>query len=163
MAEDFKRRSPRYGWLAGPATVSLAAGAHLISGGQNPGPLILLALTALISLAATLLGGLLASGWSLLVFCGLIQQLLHLAFDFFASAPSGVSPGHGHDGGMDWQLPEPSAEAASPHSGELMLDTHVAAALLAALLLSRLQSHARSGDSEPLGSLKNPNDPIASD
>jgi hypothetical protein len=163
VAEDFKRRSPRYGWLAGPATVSLATGAHLVSGGQNPGPLILLALTALISLAATLLGALLASGWSLLVFCGLIQQLLHLAFDFFGSVPGGVSPRHGHDGGMDWQLPEPSAEAASPHSGELMLDTHVAAALLAALLLSRLQSHSRSRESERSSSLKKPNDPITSE
>jgi hypothetical protein len=125
--------------------------------------LILLALTALISLAATLLGRLLASGWSLLVFCGLIQQLLHLAFDFFASVPGGISPRHGHDGGGDWQLPGLPSEAASAHSGELMVDTHVAAALLAALLLSRLQSHARSGESEPSSSLKKPNDPITSD
>ncbi|WP_309107767.1 hypothetical protein [Arthrobacter sp.] len=37
------------------------------------------------------------------------------------------------------QLPVIPAEPASSHSGELMVDTHVAAALLAALLLSRLQ------------------------
>ncbi|WP_247040841.1 hypothetical protein [Arthrobacter rhizosphaerae] len=147
MAEDFKRPSPRYGWLAGPASVALGACAHLISGTQIPGLLVLLALTALIGLAATLLGRLLASGWSLLVFCGLIQQLLHLALDFFSSAPGGGSPRHGHDG-VDWQLPEVPMGAASPHSGELMVDTHVAAALLAALLLATLRSHARSGDSE---------------
>lgn len=146
MAEDFQRPSPRYGWLAGPASVALGACAHLISGAQIPGLLVLLALTALIGLAATLLGRLLASGWSLLVFCGLIQQLLHLALDFFSSAPGGGSPRHGHDG-VGWPTEVP-AGAASPHSGELMVDTHVAAALLAALLLATLRSHARSGDSE---------------
>jgi hypothetical protein len=141
VAEDFRRRDPRHGWLAGPAAVSLGWCAHLVSGGQNPGPLILLALTALISLAATLLGRLLASGWSLLVFCGLIQQLLHLALTFSAAAPGAGSSKHGHDR-VDWQLPEIPAEPASSHSGELMVDTHVAAALLVALLLSRLHSHA---------------------
>jgi hypothetical protein len=162
MPEDFRRRSPRYGWLAGPASVALGAFAHLISGGQNPGPLILLALTALISLAATLLGRLLTSGWSLLVFCGLIQQLLHLALAVFAAASGAGSSQHGHDG-VVWQLPEFPADAASAHSGELMVDTHVAAALLAALLLSMLQSHARSGDLERSSSLKEPNEPISAD
>lgn len=141
MAEDFRRRSS-YGWLAGPAAVSLGSLAHVISGGQNPGLLILLALTALISLAATLLGRLLASGWSLLVFCGLIQQLLHLALTFFAAAmPGAGSSQHGHER-LDRQLPAVPAGPASSHSGELMVDTHVAAALLAALFLSRLKSHA---------------------
>lgn len=162
MAEDFRRRSPRYGWLAGPAAVGLGSLAHLISGGQNPGPLILLALTALISLAATLLGRFLASGWFLLVFCGLIQQLLHLALTFLAATPGTGSSQHGHDR-VDWQLTEVTAGPASSHSGELMLNAHVAAALLAALLLSGLQSRARSGDSEASGSLKKPNNPIPSD
>lgn len=142
MAEQANRRAPGYAWLMGPVAVGLGVGAHLVSGGQAPAPLIAVAVAALISLAASMLAPFLGSGWFLMVFSGVCQQLLHLAFSVVA-APPGGRLGHGHDGGAE-QLPGAPSAVVAAHSGDLMVYTHVAAALLTALVLSKTGTYLRS-------------------
>ncbi len=122
-------------WLLGPVATALALVAHLVSGGALPWPPALLALAALLSMAASMLSRLRLPVWALLLLCGLTQQLLHLAFVVFSGVPTGQqSSGHSH---VPLPLTVPGAATqAAGHLQELMLVTHVAAALLTALIMA---------------------------
>jgi hypothetical protein len=146
-------------WLAGPLSAGLGLAAHVVAGGQAPGILIVTALAALLgmaaSIAASISGERRLPGWAVLLAAGLVQQLLHLAFDAFSTA-SGLSlPGH-HGGAPDPRAPDPATPSAegsgAAHSPHLMLHLHAAAALAAtvlatqgATLLSAVQGRSRSG------------------
>lgn len=138
--EHRSRRRPRFpGWEVGPVAVGLGLVAHLVSGGVSPGVPVLIALTALLSMCASLLARINLPSWLLVFLCGVAQQVLHLAFGRLSGAFSVVAPAQHQHAGSGWQ---PGQLAVTPsvaagHSPDLMLDTHVAAALLTALLVSR--------------------------
>lgn len=129
-------RAPRYiPWLLGPVATGLGLLAHLLSGGALPWPPVLLALAALLSMCASLVSRLRLPAWALLLLCGLAQQVLHPAFVLFSGVPAGPqSPPHAHVLLLP-PLPGTAAEPAG-HLQELMLVTHVAAALLTALVMA---------------------------
>jgi hypothetical protein len=152
-------RSASPAWLAGPLSAGLGLAAHVAAGGQAPGVLIVTALAALLgmaaSIAASISGGRRLPGWAVLLAAGLVQQLLHVAFDAFSTASGFSLSGH-HGGSSTPQAPAPGAPAAegsgAAHSPHLMLHLHVAAALAAtvlttqgAALLSAVQLRRRSG------------------
>lgn len=129
-------RTPGYvPWLLGPVSTGLGLLAHLLSGGALPWPPALLALAALLSMAASMVSRLRLPAWALLLLCGLVQQALHLAFVLFSDVSAGPQIGsHAHV----LLLPAAPAGAAAPagHLQELMLVTHMAAALLTALAMA---------------------------
>ncbi|WP_234005486.1 hypothetical protein [Arthrobacter sp. PGP41] len=146
-------------WLSGPLSAGLGLSAHLAAGGQAPGLLIVTALAALLgmagSMAASIARGRRPPGWAVLLAAGLVQQLLHVAFEAFSTASGFSLPGH-HGGAPTPQVPAPAAPAAegaaATHSPHLMLHLHVAAALVATVLattgttlLSAAQRRGRSG------------------
>ncbi len=138
--EQRSHRRPRFpGWEVGPAAVGLGLVAHLVSGGVSPGVPVLIALTALLSMCASLLARINLPSWLLLVLCGVAQQVLHLAFDRLSGTFSVVAPAQHQHAGSGWQTGQLAAtpSVAAGHSPDLMLDTHVAAALLTALLVAR--------------------------
>ncbi|WP_457964752.1 hypothetical protein M1E17_00760 [Arthrobacter sp. D1-29] len=121
---------------SGPLAVTLGAAAHFLSGAAVPGPSVLLAIAALLSMAASMLAGLNLRFWALLLASGLVQQVLHLVFAGFAGGSGSTSPGHAH-GVLIWQPLPPAQTSGGHHAMELMLDTHVAAALLTVLVLTQ--------------------------
>lgn len=116
-------------WLAGLVSAGLGLAAHLAAGGPAPSLMILAALTALLGMAAAMLGRLSLPGWALLLACALAQQLLHLGFSAFSGGAGGGLSGHGHGGVAP--TPSPAGEVAPPagYSLHLMLHLHMAAAL----------------------------------
>ena len=129
------RRRPAAAWVCGPLMVVLGVGAHSAVGQPVPAPSLLMALTALLSLAASVSARSRMPGWLLLFLSGLVQQVLHLAFSVFSNAGGGFgSTGHGH-GILMWQPQQPQqlpdASGAPEHATEILLYTHTAAALLA--------------------------------
>lgn len=135
------------GWLAGPVSVGLGAVAHLVSGGPVPAVTVLLALTALVSMAATLASRFMMPSWLLLTLSGLLQQLLHLSFELLAGVPGSGSSTHAHS--IVWAPPPSDGLSAAADNGyaahmmEVMLVTHVAAALLTTLVLAKAGSFLR--------------------
>lgn len=127
-------------WEVGPVSVGLGLAAHLLSGGGAPPVPVLVALMALLSMCASLAARARLPGWLLVVLCGLVQQVLHLAFDQFTGTFSGTLP-PGHHATAAWQPGQLTAVLSGVpghgHGQELMLDTHVAAALLTALLVAK--------------------------
>jgi hypothetical protein len=85
------------------AAVTLAAGAHVLAGGQLPAPAILLGLLALTGLAATVATRLRLSYATMTALLGAGQLVLHEAFSVFGPgfgpAASGVAPGSAHHAG----------------------------------------------------------------
>ncbi|MGO4859038.1 hypothetical protein [Arthrobacter sp. 2MCAF14] len=140
MDERRSGRRPRFpGWEVGPAAVGLGLVAHLVSGGVSPGVPVLMALTALLSMCASLLARINLPTWLLLVLCGVAQQVLHLAFERLSgtfSAAATAQHQHAATGLQPGQLT--ATPSLAGHSPDLMLDTHVAAALLTALLIARV-------------------------
>jgi hypothetical protein len=137
-------------WLPGPLAVLLGLGAHLASGGTAPAVPIVVALTALLSLSASILGRLRMPGWVLFVLCGLSQQILHLAFSALSGKSSGGPGGHGHGG------PEPVSVPGLPGQPvedlHLMVHAHLAGALLMLLVITQagnVMSHIQSRRSRP--------------
>ena len=126
------RRRPAAAWVCGPLMVVLGVGAHSAVGQPVPAPSLLMALTALLSLAASVSARSRMPGWLLLFLSGLVQQVLHLAFSVFSNAGGGFgSTGHGH-GILMWQPQQlPDASGAPEHATEILLYAHTAAALLA--------------------------------
>ncbi len=138
--EPRSRPHPRFpGWEVGPVAVGLGLLAHLVSGGVSPGVPVLIALTALLSMCASLLARINLPAWLLLVLCGVAQQVLHLAFERLSGTFPIVAPAqHQHTAtGLPPGQLTATPLAASGHSPDLMLDTHVAAALLTALIVAR--------------------------
>lgn len=133
--QRLRRRSLFPGWEVGPAAVGLGLVAHLVSGGVSPGAPVLVALTALLSMCGSLIARVKVPNWLLLVLCGVSQQVLHLAFDRLSGTFSGVAPAQ-HQHAAAAYLPG-QLTAAPVHSPDLMLDTHVAAALLTALIVAK--------------------------
>jgi hypothetical protein len=120
-------------WLAGPLAVGFGLSAHVVSGGQAPPLTILLALGALVSMLASLLSRLAAPGWLLLALSGLIQQILHFAFAFLPAGVGGGQARHGHT--ITWgTIPFPRS-ADVEHMGDVLLVSHIAAALLTGVVL----------------------------
>jgi hypothetical protein len=128
-------------WEVGPVSVGLGLAAHLLSGGGSPPVPVLVALMALLSMCASLAARVRIPSWLLLVLCALAQQVLHLVFDRFAGTFSDTLPaGHQH-AAAGWQPGQLTAVLSGVpghgHGQELLLDTHVAAALLTALLVAK--------------------------
>ena len=122
--------------ILGPAAVGLGLAAHVVSGGAAPPFSVLVALTAVASLLATAAVRAGLPPWALGVGSGLLQQALHLLFTALAGpdGPLFPSAGHAHHG-SPVSVPSLGAGGASlsvdPH---LLVVTHLAAALLTALL-----------------------------
>ncbi|UZX01331.1 hypothetical protein F8G81_00875 [Arthrobacter sp. CDRTa11] len=135
-ARNLPRRRIYAAWASGPLAVALGAAAHLLSGAAVPGPWVLLAIAALLSMAASMLAGLNLRFWAVLLASGLVQQGLHLVFAGFAGGTGSTLPGHTH-GALIWEPPSPVQTSGGHHAMELMLDTHVAAALLTVLVLTQ--------------------------
>jgi len=137
--QRFRRRSRFPGWEVGPVAVGLGLLAHLVSGGASPGVPVLVALTVLLSMCASLVARVNSPNWLLLVLCGVSQQVLHLAFEQFSVTFSNVVPAQHQHAAAVWQPGQLTAApfVTSGHTSDLMLDTHVAAALLTALLVAK--------------------------
>ncbi|WP_457973870.1 hypothetical protein [Arthrobacter sp. D1-17] len=140
MIKGFRRR-PAAAWLCGPLMVALGVAAHSAVGQPVPALSLLVALTALLSLAASVTARNGMPGWMLLLLAGLVQQVLHLAFSVFSLTRGGFGfTGHGH-GTLIWQPQQPSEEpagsAAPDHTLELLLYAHTAATLVAVLLIAK--------------------------
>lgn len=134
-------------WMSGPLMVALAVAAHSVSGGPVPAVSILAALTALLSMLASMVAFLRFPVWGVLLLSGLVQQVLHLAFGLFSAAfDGGSSAEHGH-GVFLRQLPLVSSASSPAHSTELTLHAHVAAALLAGLVIAKRDSLIPPGPS----------------
>jgi hypothetical protein len=126
-------------------TTILALAAHLASGGSMPAVPVLLAITALTTLAATVLSRVNAPAWTLILAAGAAQQVLHLAFEALGSAPAAAEPpagpSQGHHAEIDPAQLATTASAAAGHGGPhseymmLMLHLHLAAAVLTAVLI----------------------------
>jgi hypothetical protein len=144
MNGDGFRRRPGAAWLCGPLMVALGVAAHSAVGQPVPALSLLVALTALLSLAASVTARTGMPGWMLLLFAGLVQQVLHLAFSVFSGTGGGTgATGHGH-GMLIWQPQQPPAVSAAPdHTLELLLYTHTAAALVAVLLIAKWDAVTR--------------------
>lgn len=136
MARQLLRRRVLAAWVSGPLAVGFGAVAHLLSGEAVPGPWILLAMAALLSMAASMLARARVPVWVLFVVSGVVQQVLHVAFSGLYDGAGGTSSGHMHR--LPAQpLPQPVQTSNGHHSMELMLDTHVAAALLTVLVITQ--------------------------
>jgi hypothetical protein len=150
-------RQPAIAWLAGPLVVALGVAAHAVSGASVPAVSVLVALTALVSMSASMIAHLRLPGWMVLLLSGLAQQVLHIAFSLFSGVFGDGSAGHGHTI-FAWQPRLPSSASSPPaHAMELMLHVHVAAALLAALVIiewdgviSRIRSVRQPGFTDAL-------------
>jgi hypothetical protein len=138
MEEQRRLRGPGFAaWEVGPVAVVLGLAAHLISGGLSPSVPVLVALMALLSMCASFIALVRVPGWLLLVLCGVSQQVLHLAFDRLSGTYSGPLPAQHHQAAV-WQPGQLTLLAGSPgHAQELLVDAHVAAALLTALLVAK--------------------------
>ena len=120
-------------WLAGPLAVGLGLAAHVLSGGQAPPLSVLLALAALVSMLASLVSRLAAPGWLLLALSGVTQQILHFAFAFLPAGAGRGQARHGH--AIAWgTIPFPPS-ADVEHMGDVLLVSHIAAALLTGVAL----------------------------
>jgi hypothetical protein len=134
-ARELTRQRVVIAWLSGPLAVVLGVAAHSLAGESVPAVWVLVALTALLSMAASIFARLQVPVWVLFLLSGLVQQVLHLAFSRFSGVVGGASSGHVH-GGSIWQPPQPSS--SSGHQAlELMLDSHVAVALLTVLVITQ--------------------------
>jgi hypothetical protein len=118
------------------AALTLAAGAHVLAGGQLPAPGILLGLFALTSLAGTAATRLRLNSVTLTALLGAGQLVLHEAFSALGSAlnpgASGAATGYSHHSGA-FTVPLPS-EPSELH----ILDSPLAAAMLAGHTLATL-------------------------
>ncbi|MFJ5698477.1 hypothetical protein [Arthrobacter sp. NPDC093139] len=153
-ARDLPRWRTYAAWVSGPLAVVLGVSAHLLSGAAVPGPLVLVAIAALLSMAASMLAGLRIRVWVLFLASGLVQQVLHLLFTGFVDASGDTPPGHTH-GMFAWPLPQPQpAQTSGHHAIELMLHAHAGAALLTVLFLTQskaLVSRLRRKRTRPSG------------
>jgi hypothetical protein len=117
------------------AALTLAAGAHLLAGGQLPAPGILLGLFALTSLACTAATRLRLNSVTMTALLGAGQLVLHEAFSAmgsaFTPASSGAAGASHHADPFAVPLP------AEP-SGLHILDSPLAAAMLAGHALATL-------------------------
>ncbi|MDQ0692841.1 hypothetical protein [Arthrobacter sp. W4I7] len=144
-----KERTASRVWLAGPLSTGLGLVAHVAAGGPVPSLMILAALAALMGMAAAMVGRFSLPGWTVLLACGLAQQLLHLGFAAFSGGSGEGLSGHGHGGSVlnvdPAQGPPPAGGAASPagYSLQLMLHVHMAAALAAYAVMNYWPSFAR--------------------
>jgi hypothetical protein len=123
-------------WVSGPLAVLLGAGAHELAGEAVSGPWVLLAMSALLSMAASMLARFRPPVWALLLVSGVVQQVLHLMFSGFPGDIGGAPSGHPH-GVLGWLPPQQAADAGGHHALELMLDAHVAAALVTVLVITQ--------------------------
>jgi hypothetical protein len=141
-ARNVPRRRVYAAWASGPLAVLLGAGAHVLGGEDLPGPWVLLALSALLSMAASMLARFKLPMWALLLASGVIQQVLHLLFSWLSANVGSASTGHAH-GVLPWLPPQQPADAGGHHAMELMLDAHVAAALLTVMVITQSVAMAK--------------------
>jgi hypothetical protein len=108
---------------------------------------VLVALTALLSMCASLIARVNCPTWLLLVLCGVSQQVLHLAFEGLSATFSGVVPSQHQHGTAAWEAGQLAAgHSVMPgHALELMVDTHVAAALMTAVLVAKADTAVTRG------------------
>lgn len=125
------------GWIGAVVATFIAAGSHLLAGGNAPElPLLLLAL-ALSGLACTALTGRGLSLWRLSVGVALSQGLFHWLFSGAAAPHGSIAPAGGH---LAHSAPlEPAAgtvlSSAADHTSPLMWLGHAVAAVLTVALL----------------------------
>lgn len=142
-------RTPFHALRAGMvATVALtlAACAHVLAGGQLPGPMILLALLALTGLACTAVTRLKLGFPAVAGLLGAGQLVLHEAFTALGGTVAGpagnaAAPHHG-PALLPTSLPASPLEQVQAHGLDsplalLMLAGHAAATLACALILAR--------------------------
>ena len=129
------------GWIGAVVATSIAAGSHVLAGGNAPElPLLLLTL-ALSGLACTALTGRGLSLWRLSAGVGLSQGLFHWLFGG-AAAPHGSSaPAGGHLAHSTALEPAGTLlSSAADHASPLMWLGHAVAAVLTVAILRRGES-----------------------
>jgi hypothetical protein len=87
-------------------------------------------------MGASMLARLNVPVWVLFLVSAVVQQLLHLSFAGFSGDGGGASSGHTHESYVR-QQPLPAQASGGHHAIELMLDSHVAAALLTVLVITQ--------------------------
>lgn len=111
-------------------TVALAAGGHVVGGGQRPDPPAVIVLTVLATLPAYLLGGRRIGAWPLLALLGGGQFAVHHVLSAIESmdpvAHDHLLAGHAHG----------APEATAP-AGLTMLVAHAVGTLVTGALLAR--------------------------
>ncbi|MFC9350360.1 hypothetical protein [Arthrobacter sp. NPDC057013] len=134
------------GWLFGSASVVLGLLIHGVSGHPVPAAPIVVATTALLSLAGTVVLRIGVPNWALLVLAGVEQQAIHWAFAFFsdplATTPAANVGGHGHADPVQFTGPGLLLAGVPTQPLHVLLYAHVAAALLVFLLIQRLKTSA---------------------
>lgn len=133
------------------AVVAIAAGAHLLGGGQLPPPLLLAGVVVAAACTGHAVTARRLGGLSALAVLGAGQVVLHAAFELLAPGGPGPLPAsglvaagahthaHAHAGAPHLGLPDLSgaADAASSSSDSvLMIAAHVAATALTAAVLA---------------------------
>lgn len=128
--------------LLSAGILSLAAGAHVLGGGELPAPAILTAVLALTVLAATTATRLKLNVGAMTALLGAGQLVLHEVFSAFSfpALAAGQAPAGVHHVSVTAM---PALEAAAHHhatgstGGPLMLVAHVVATAACAVLLAR--------------------------
>jgi hypothetical protein len=128
--------------LVSLTVVSLAAGAHVIAGGQLPAPGILLAFLALTGLASTAATRLKLNTPAMAGLLGAGQLVLHEAFTVFSGPAAGSGGTFPHHAGAGVPFSVPIAAHTQLHEPDsalslLMLVGHALATLACAVLLAR--------------------------
>ena len=127
------------GWLFGSVTVVLGLIIHAGTGHPVPAVPIVVATAALLSLAGAAVARIGVPHWALLVLAGAGQQVVHWAFAFFANPlATTLGGGHGHASAAQFTGPGLLLAGVPSQPLHVLLHVHIAAALLAFVLVQRL-------------------------
>ncbi|AFR31249.1 hypothetical protein [Arthrobacter sp. Rue61a] len=132
-------RVPRAAAVA-VTVLALAAGAHLLAGGELPAFPVMTALAAVVALSAVMLAGTKMTAPVLAGYLGTCQAGLHLAFSALSGAGSPLTGNSHHPGSV---AGPGIVEASVPHehlsndASPGMLGMHIVAVLVTALLMAR--------------------------
>ncbi|MHA7275541.1 hypothetical protein [Arthrobacter sp. HLT1-21] len=125
--------------------LALAAGAHIIGGGNLPAPLIVAALGSATLLAVTVIAKKTLSLPALLVLLGVGQWLLHHAFSLTTTAAACVAAPARHHAVQAVSCPSNSLQghAETAHTDLGMLALHASAVVVTGFMLQRGESALR--------------------
>ena len=126
------------GWIGAVVATSIAAGSHVLAGGNAPEPPLLLLALALSGLACTALTGRGLSLWRLSAGVALSQGLFHWLFSGAAAPHGSGAPAGGHLAHSAALEPAGTfLSSAADHTSPLMWLGHAVAAILTVAILRR--------------------------
>lgn len=125
------------GWIGAVIATAVAAGSHILAGGNAPEPPLLLLALALSGLACTALTGRGLSLWRLSAGVAMSQTLFHWLFSGAAAPHGSIAPAGGHlahSPGLE-SAAGTLVPSAADHTSPLMWLGHAVAALLTVAIL----------------------------